>query len=96
MNYSLTFDELKIASNTLTLGDFHKFCKDFELGISKSDQAEIYRRICTKNKIKLADFRVFKELLREVFFVLEIKKTLKSKLEEVERMKSLDASLQWS
>lgn len=37
LNYSYTFDELKVASNTLTLGDFHKFCTDFDMGVSKSD-----------------------------------------------------------
>ena len=56
-------------------GDFLKFCKDFEIPITKKDQMEVYRKISIKNNLQV-NFEVFCDLLKEVFFVKETEQTI--------------------
>jgi hypothetical protein len=74
-------------------GDFLKFCKDFDIPITKKDQMEVYRKISIKHNLKV-NFDVFQDLLKEVFFVKETEQLILMKQREI---KVLDESnLTWS
>jgi hypothetical protein len=50
--------------------------------------------LCIKKGIKIIEFELFLELLREMFFIKEIKSILHQKMKEVEKMKM--GEVKWS
>lgn len=57
-NIQTTFDEIQKLHHRIIQGDFFKFCKDFDIPITKKDQMEVYRKISIKNNLKV-NFDVF-------------------------------------
>lgn len=57
-----------MKSNRLVLGDFLKFCKDFDVPISNHDQKEVFRKMSIRTN-QMVDFEVFQDILREMFFI---------------------------
>ena len=55
----------------MVVGDFMKFCKDFEIPVTKKDQMEVFRKIAVKTNLKEVQFDTFVEILKELFFVKE-------------------------
>ena len=49
---------MKQIHHKLIQGDFLKFCKDFDIPITKKDQMEVYRKISIRNNLKV-DFEVY-------------------------------------
>ena len=54
----MTFDHLKKVSNHITIGDYIKFAKDFDLPLKKEDLSEVFRQKSTRSGNKV-DFDVF-------------------------------------
>lgn len=71
-NISKSFEEISSIHSRMQQSDFLKFCKDFEIPLSRTDQLEVYRKVVVKQKHKQVDFETFEEILKELFFVKEI------------------------
>lgn len=54
----MTFDNLAEVSNLLNIGDYLKFCKDFDLPLKKQDLSEVFRKKSTRASNKV-NFEVF-------------------------------------
>ena len=88
-----TFEEIQLLNRRLQQSEFLKFCKDFEMPITKQDQIEIYRKKVTKQNLPV-ELDKFCDLLKEIFFVKETEETILMKKREI---KVLDESnLRWS
>lgn len=70
-NVSTTFEKMTKIHATMIISDFVKFCKDFELPVTKKDQMEVFRKIAVKTNIKEIQFDTFVDILKELFFVKE-------------------------
>ena len=53
------------------IGDYLKFCKDFEMPILKEEQVTVYRKQSLRKGFIGADFTIFQEILKEIFSVKE-------------------------
>lgn len=40
----MNFEDIKKEGDTMNQGEFFKFCVDFNIPLSKADQADVYRR----------------------------------------------------
>jgi hypothetical protein len=89
----MTFDELKVISNTMTVGDYLKFCKDFDLPLKKEDLIEVYRQKSVRAGRKV-DFQVFEDMLKEIFYVKESEDEIEMRRREIKILS--ESNLIWS
>lgn len=75
------------------MGDYLKFCKDFDLPLKKEDLQEVFRQKSTRAGSKV-NFGVFQDILKEIFYVKECEDEIELRKKEI---KILDeSSLIWS
>ena len=69
----------------MVLGDYNKFCKDFEIPISKEDQKEVFRKksIKTHNSV---NFEKFQDILEEIFFIQDSEERIMMKKKEIKML----------
>ena len=89
-----TFDEQREIANSWIVGDYLKFCKDFNIPIKKEDQIEVFRKKKLRAGAKHVDFELFQEILREIFFVKETEELITIKKREVKIL--TESNLTWS
>ena len=67
----------------MVLTDFIKFCKDFEIPLSRTNQMEVFRKVVIKQNLTV-NFEIFLEILKELFFVKETEHKIQIKQNELE------------
>ena len=77
----------------MTVGDYLKLCKDFEIPLKKTDQQEVFRQKSLRSGHKV-DFVVFQEILKEIFYVKESLDELELRRKEIKILS--ESNLTWS
>ena len=77
----------------MVLGDYYKFCKDFDMPICKEDQREVFRKrsIRTNNSVT---FEKFQDILMEIFYIKDTEERILIKKKEIKLLE--ESNLQWS
>lgn len=80
-----TFEDYEKAANRMVIGDYNKFCKDFEMPISKDDQKEVFRKrsIRTNNQVT---FDKFQDILMEIFYIQDTEERIMMKKKEIKML----------
>ena len=81
-----TFDEQSKFNNAFKPADWLKFCKDFQMPLTRAEQQDVARRKATRNGNQPIDFELFQELLKELFFQKEILEHIINIKEDAKRM----------
>ncbi len=80
-----TFEEIEKEINNMNLGEFMRFCLDFQMPLPKEKIMEIFKRISPNHREITYD--KFKEIIAQLFIELnrEKVKTLKAKMETINK-----------
>ena len=81
-----TFDQIEHSNQIIKLGDFMKFCKDFDFKVSKHKCTEVFKKTAI-NSIEMR-FEQFQRSLGKLFneMAKEESKALAKRLKEVKRL----------
>mmetsp|Transcript_33504 Transcript_33504/g.51466 ORF Transcript_33504/g.51466 Transcript_33504/m.51466 type:complete len:198 (+) Transcript_33504:324-917(+) len=88
-----TFDEIEKFNKKWLIGDFLKFCKDFQIPLPKIDQKEVFRRKVIRPNKSLT-FEHFLDLIRECFYFKEMNKEISEKEAEIKYLE--ESNFIWS
>ena len=75
----------------MVLGDYNRFCKDFDIPISKEDQKEVFRKKSIRTE-RCGPYRThvtfdkFEDILQEIFYIQDTEERIMIKKKEIKML----------